>query len=41
MSANSSDSRKIGSNSEIQGFARKRVGKIKTAELEDIDGSFQ
>ena len=30
MSANSSDSRKIGSTKEVQKFARKRSGNVKT-----------
>ena len=34
MSANSSDSRKIGSTKEVQKFARKRSGNVKTDRLE-------
>ena len=34
MSANSSDSRKIGSTNEVKKFARKRSGNVKTDRLE-------
>ena len=34
MSANSSESRKIGSTNEVQKFARKRSGNMKTDRLE-------